>query len=75
MCERNLIHSAREIIAQPAWMSIFIWFGSAYGWQHDRGSGDIEIAVLFLCRLDAAILGIELVGGKLFNLEWFLNMQ
>ena len=57
----------------------FIWFGSDDGWQPARESGAIEIVVLFLCRLDVAILAIELVGGKLrdelFNQEWFLHMQ
>ena len=37
------------------------WFGSAYGWQHYRGTGDIEIAVLSLCRLCEAIPGTESV--------------
>ena len=37
------------------------WFGSAYGWQHYRRSGDIEITAFSLCRLCEAIPGSESV--------------
>ena len=37
------------------------WFGSAYGWQHYRTSGVIEITAFSLCRLCEAIPGSESV--------------